>query len=245
VLSTGKVSARRIGNCRGKIFRVENSTLQQIINQLYDDEAEAYEAEPGHGIDNSERECWHADISAALRLKPNSQVLDVGSGTGIFSRLFADWGHAVTGLEPSQNMLRVAHATTLRQASADRVRFVMGDTHHADLFEEATYDCIVSRQVVCHFRDPLLVFQNWHRWLKHQGTILVVDGLWLREGWGNDELVDQLPLSCLQTRATLAYLLDKAGFHIDANRWLATVNEHLATTGGSNSPRYLVVAHKF
>lgn len=238
------VKRQTIDHRHGKDVCVEHNALQQLINQLYDDEAETYEAEPGHGISDAERECWRADISPALQLKSSSHVLDVGAGTGVFSRLVADWGHSVTGLEPSPNMLRVAESTALPQGYADRLRFVLGDAHQADLFDEATYDCIVSRQAVCYFRDPLMVFQNWHRWLKQPGCVLVVDGLWFREGWSSDELVDQLPLSCLQTRATVAYLLEKAGFRIVANRWLTTVNAHLAANGESNSPRYLVVAHK-
>jgi ubiquinone/menaquinone biosynthesis C-methylase UbiE len=223
---------------------MENSALQQIVNQQYDDEAESYETQIGHGISDAELECWRVDISSAIQPKSNSQILDVGAGTGVFSRFFGDWGHRVTGVDPSSNMLRVAQAATLSQGYADRVRYVMGDTHQSNLFEEATYDCVVSRQAVCYFHDPLLAFQNWHRWLRYQGAVIVVDGLWFREGWSNDELVDQLPISCLQTRATVAYLLEKAGFHIVVNKWLTTVNEHLATAGESHSPRYLVVAHK-
>jgi hypothetical protein len=37
-----------------------------------------------------------------------------------------------------------------------------------------SFDWITARQVVGHFYDPLLVFENWHRWLKAGGRVLIV-----------------------------------------------------------------------
>jgi hypothetical protein len=72
----------------------------------------------------------------------------------------------------------------------------------------------------------------------------MLEGLWFRKGWGDDELVDLLPLSCHQTRAAVAYLLQKSGFAIETNQWLTHVNDYFASTGKSESPRYMVVAMK-
>src|SRR4051812_32516219 len=50
---------------------------------------------------------WIAD---ACGLRPGSKILDVGSGTGIFSRQLAARGWAVTGLEPNAAMRGQAEA---------------------------------------------------------------------------------------------------------------------------------------
>jgi hypothetical protein len=73
---------------------------------------------------------------------------------------------------------------------------------------------------------------------------MVIDGLWARQGWSNSELVDQLPLSCLQTRATISYLLENSGFKVGVNRWLERVNTYLASQEESVSLRYIIRAQK-
>ncbi len=53
-----------------------------------------------------------------------------------------------------------------------------------------------------------------------------------------------LPLSCHQTRAAVAYLLEKSGFEIEMNQWLAHVNDYFVGTGKSESRRYMIIARK-
>lgn len=108
------------------------------------------------------------------------------------------------------------------------------------MWKHGAFDCIVSRQVVCHLADPLAAFGHWHAWLRPGGWVLVIDGLWSREGWGDDALADSLPLSCLQTRGTVTHLLERAGFRVEHCVWLERVNQVLGSV--SASPRYAVVA---
>jgi ubiquinone/menaquinone biosynthesis C-methylase UbiE len=214
-------------------------TLQDTINHSYDDQAKDYDTQDGHRIDAVESELWKAEVLPPTQPQPDCSVLDVGAGTGVFSNLWLEWGAAVTCLEPAEKMLEKARANL-----SGKVSFVLGDTHDLALFPGGGFDFIVSRQAACYFRDPLLVFQNWQRWLKPGGQIVLVDGLWFRDGWSDDHLVDQLPLSCLQTRATIAYLLEKSGFQILENKWLDQVNAYLSGIGQSKSPRYKIAAKK-
>lgn len=214
-------------------------TLQDTINHSYDDQANDYDAKDGHGMDAVESVLWRAEVLPPMPPQPDYSVLDVGAGTGVFSNLWLEWGVAVTCLEPSEKMLEKA-----RDNLRGKVSFVLGDTHDPALFPDGGFDFIVSRQVACYFRDPLLVFQNWQRWLKPGGQIVLVDGLWFRDGWSDDHLVDQLPLSCLQTRATIGYLLEKSGFQILENKWLDQVNAYLSGAGQSKSLRYKIAAKK-
>jgi len=221
---------------------MKKASLQESINHVYDAEAAGYDTQPGHGMDDDEVVLWQADILSVLNLPAGYSVLDVGAGTGVFSNLWLEWGAVVTCLEPAEKMLEKARANL--SEFSEKAAFVLGDTHDSNLFPDGEFDFIVSRQVACYFRDPLLVFQNWQRWLKPGGQIVLVDGLWFRDGWSDDYLVDQLPLSCLQTRATIAYLLEKSGFQILENKWLDQVNTYLSGTGQSNSLRYKIAAKK-
>ena len=58
---------------------------------------------------------WIADaeyrlLRDGLRASPGSSVLDVGCGTGYFTRRFAADGFVTTGIDPDAGMLRYAAA---------------------------------------------------------------------------------------------------------------------------------------
>jgi ubiquinone/menaquinone biosynthesis C-methylase UbiE len=222
---------------------------QEQSNRLYDREAGRYEDEAGHGIGGEEeREAWRRDLAPALARFPGTRVVDVGAGTGVLSRLLAEQGFVVEGIDASAGMVAEARRR-LPPKLADRVSFRVGDTHE-DLFPAGSFDAVVSRQVVCHLRDPLRAFRHWHRWLKPEGVAVVVDGFWPRHGWSSGELaglVDLLPLSCVQTLGTVAYLLTEAGFSVEHRGWMEGVNRQVAAAepvATERRPRYLVVARK-
>ena len=221
---------------------MNNDNLQSSVNEIYSNEAEQYESQHGHGISDIERLTWRDDILSLAEFNGIHKILDVGAGTGLLTRLLTDFGYSVTGLDPSEDMLRQAIENT--PTDGEFVKFVLGDTHQSDIFQASSFDCVVSRQVVCHFYDPMVAFGNWHNWVKDNGIVVIMDGLWFREDWSNDGLVDSLPLSYLQTCATISYLLEKSGFRVIKNDFLEEVNQHFAETGSSNLLRYVVVALK-
>jgi SAM-dependent methyltransferase len=110
------------------------------------------------------------------------------------------------------------------------------------LFPAGRFDAIVSRQLVNGLFDPLAAFRNWHHWLAPRGSIVVIDGLYDRSAWqgGWEAEVDVLPLSTCQSTAVVPYLLEVAGFRIDAVQRMDSVNA-LPTT---RTPRHVVVASK-
>ena len=57
-------------------------------------------------------------IATHCGLKPESLMVDVGSGTGIASRLFAGRGVRVVGVEPNPNMRAEAEATDVPAGDA-------------------------------------------------------------------------------------------------------------------------------
>lgn len=220
--------------------------LQQTINQEYDAAAEQYETQPGHDISPAEANDWLADLGGDLKHSANHadqppKTLDVGAGTGVFSRFLAAQGHQVLGLEPSLAMLQEAEKHT--PASFDVVYQQGGDSDLASL-PPNHFDFICARQAACYFADPVASFRQCHALLRPHGRIVVIEGIWSRAGWGDSDLIDQLPLSCVQTRQTLAYLLTLAGFRVTRNDWLTAVNQHHDQPNGTNGSRYVVVGEK-
>ena len=169
--------------------------------------------------------------------------------------MLADWigphGHIVA-TDFSEVSLK-ENAKSLPQELRTRVSFVKGDIHDDKLLDSSThhlFDYITCRQGTLSFSDPITVFRNWFKWLKPGGQVIILDGLRTRRMWdtgpGWGDVVDDLPLSCLQTMATIPYLLQHSGFMVDHCRLLERVNQIFASkeTQLFECPRYIVVAHK-
>lgn len=97
------------------------------------------------------RGAWIADAEFALMMKllrptPGTSVLDVGSGTGHFSRRFAAAGLDVTGLEPDPAMLAYA---SLSDGGVNYVRAAANDlpfaAHSFDYVAAVTSLCFITQ----------------------------------------------------------------------------------------------------
>jgi len=206
-------------------------------------EARAYGETQGLGwLTADEESAYLTDLSRVVHLAPGANVLDIGAGTGVMCSMLRRLpGIELTALEPSAAMLAILRAKP-ELANVRTINGFCDEPQDHDRFEAAQFDAIVSRQVVNGLFDPLLAFRHWHRWLKPAGIVIVVDGLYGRDGWVGrwEEEVDVLPLAASQSMASTPYLLEACGFRIEVVERMTTVNT-LPTT---RTPRYVVVARK-
>lgn len=75
------------------------------------------------------------------------RVLDVGTGTGRAAFLFARAGALVTGVDASEEMLRVAHSRAAQETGS--LTFLVGDAHKLQ-FPDRSFDVVVCLRVVMH-----------------------------------------------------------------------------------------------
>lgn len=221
--------------------------FETIIRQLCDDEATTYSREQGHGFSSEEeRQAWTDEILESVAITPGQTCIDMGAGTGVLSHLIASLV-APTGKVIAQDLsgqsLKINKETC--QTNVE-MQFLPGDVHDEGLFLPelaSAADIITARQCVVLFRDPAKAFTLWRRLLKPSGKVVILDALWTRTSWTGKwrELVDELPLSCLQTLGTIPYLLQQAGFVVKESRFLPRVNQALGDDG-TNCPRFIVVA---
>ena len=213
-------------------------TQQQLINALYDSGASDYEAQDGHSIAADEFDAWAADLSAVFAINAtHRRALDLGAGTGVFSRFLAKHGYAVTAVEPSATMLEHARVHG-DNADLPPMDFVVGAAEQLQDLGLSGFDLIAARQSACYFADPIATFADLRSRLNPGGRLLIIEGIWPRASWSDDALVDALPLACVQTRATLAYMLRSAGFECVEGDWLHRVNAHHGQTNGAAGSRY-------
>lgn len=111
-----------------------------------------------------------ADSDFYLRLaEPASTILDIGCGTGLLTRLYAEAGHDVTGVEPAAGMLAVARQNDARGL----VEWVAATG--ADFVSGKRFDLAVMTghvfQVFLDDAETLAVLTNIRRHLKPKGRL--------------------------------------------------------------------------
>ncbi|MBL8510575.1 MAG: class I SAM-dependent methyltransferase [Betaproteobacteria bacterium] len=118
-------------------------------------------------------------LAAQCDLLPESVIADVGSGTGILTRLFLENGNPVMGVEPNADM-REAAETYL----ADYARFTsLTGTAEATRLPAQSMDFVIAGQAF-HWFDRQKARAEFLRILKPEGWVVL---LW------NDRRIDTTP----------------------------------------------------
>lgn len=101
-------------------------------------------------------------LMEAARIRPGSQVLEIGSGPGHVADMLVQAGASVAGVDFSSKMVEVAQsrypAIAFKQADAEQLPF-----------DADSFDAVVANFVVHHLARPEKVFREVNRVLKPGG----------------------------------------------------------------------------
>ena len=98
---------------------------------------------------------------------PGDRLLDVGCGTGHWSRFFASLGYAVVGIDVSEPMIEVAKART-----AEVCAFQVADACHLP-FDEDSFDVVAAMATLEFVSDVPQVLAEMFRTVRPHGSIVV------------------------------------------------------------------------
>ncbi|WP_449284919.1 malonyl-ACP O-methyltransferase BioC [Marinobacter sp. PE14] len=100
---------------------------------------------------------------------PDLTVLDLGCGTGWFTRKFADFEQieSLSGLDLSPGMLEQA-----RKKGPGKISWIVGDAEHLPL-PDRSVDVIFSNLMIQWCDDPRAVLRECRRILRHGGYLMV------------------------------------------------------------------------
>ncbi len=118
-----------------------------------------------------------AHLRDELGLRPEHVVADIGSGTGIFSRLLLDNGNMVFGIEPNREM-REAAEHSLEAYTGFKS---MSATAEATTLPDATVDFVTCAQAF-HWFEPMRARRELSRVLKRGGQAILVWNIRLETG---------------------------------------------------------------
>lgn len=113
------------------------------------------------------------DAFQALDLSPGARVLDAGCGTGNFERFISEKHPPAIEVEAfdfSPSMLEVARD---KCAALDWVHFCQGDLNARLPFPDASFDCVVSINVMYTLPDRDHTMQELLRVLKPGGRLVI------------------------------------------------------------------------
>ena len=114
-------------------------------------------------------------LGKLLYLHCESTVLDVASGRGTSAfHLAESFGCRVTGVDLSEENVRLATDEAARRGLSEQVRFELGDAERLP-FEEHTFDAIVCECAFCTFPSKQVAAAEFLRVLKPDGRLGLSD----------------------------------------------------------------------
>ena len=148
---------------------------------------EAYGEDIGQSSWMTAAEWLHfADL---LQVDAASHVLEVGSGSGgpaVY--LAAARGCRVTGVDINEHGIRNAQRLAAARDLASRVTFRAVDASQPLPFPDASFDAVVSNDVMCHIASRLQTLEDWYRLLRPGGRILFTDALVITGPLSHDDI---------------------------------------------------------
>lgn len=154
-----------------------------------------------------------------MQLRPGMHLLDVGCGIGGPARYFANRGCQVTGIDLTDEFLRVAESLTRRVKLNDKITFRQASALKLP-FDSHTFDGAYTIHVCMNIANKAGVFREVARVLKPGGRFSIYDLMRTNDA----ELTFPLPWALTPETSFVASLdeyrhdLEAAGFRIEHQR---------------------------
>jgi demethylmenaquinone methyltransferase/2-methoxy-6-polyprenyl-1,4-benzoquinol methylase len=118
----------------------------------------------------------HASVARAAVIRPETQVLEIGCGTGAVTERLVALGARVTALDQSPEMLELAQRR-LADVPPDRVSWLERTASEIDALPEASFDAVVASFCLSDMSvgERSFTLRQAARLLRAGGTLAVAD----------------------------------------------------------------------
>jgi ubiquinone/menaquinone biosynthesis C-methylase UbiE len=163
--------------CAAGVASAQEASVAPTINQTFKSNELDVEGWATR-FSGESREAFHMrmDVVKALALKPGDAIADVGAGTGVYTRLFAQ-AVSPTGTVYATDIAPKFLAYIAQNAAKDglkNVQTVLGGDRGTNL-KDASVDVIFHSDVYHHFEFPMTMNADIRRALKPDGRLYVLE----------------------------------------------------------------------
>ena len=159
------------------------------------------------------------ELAGFIALRPGTHLLDVGCGIGGPARFFAERGYQVTGIDLSEEFVRVAESLTRRLKLEGKAQYRQGSALEMP-FSSGRFDGAYMIHVGMNIQDKAGVFREVARLVKPGGQFAIFDIM----KTGSQPLDYPLPwavnaeTSFVGTAEDYRSKLEAAGFRVEHQR---------------------------
>jgi ubiquinone/menaquinone biosynthesis C-methylase UbiE len=152
------------------------SSEKDGIRKYWNSRAQDYSSNTGHGFNSAEEYgLWSQAVTRNLPAVSGKKALDLGTGPGYMAMLLCRLGYEVTGLDMSEDMLKIARQRADKLGMS--LEFKQGDVESPP-FEKESMDIIVCRHIMWTLFDLNKAIETWKKILRNNGILLIIDGVW-------------------------------------------------------------------
>jgi len=137
------------------------------VAACWDDNAEVWTRHVRAGYDTFRRFYNNPAFFEFVGKLSGQRVLDAGCGEGLNTRLFAQCGATVVGVDVSPNMIEAARAEETRRPLG--IGYEVASMNDLSLFEDATFDTCLSTMALMDCADYPGAIREIHRVLRPGG----------------------------------------------------------------------------
>jgi ubiquinone/menaquinone biosynthesis C-methylase UbiE len=166
--------------------------------------AQAYADAAGDQGDHNKQHVLNPVLLQLLGDVAGKRILDAGCGEGYLSRLLAERGAKMVGVDFSRNLVEIARS---RSGGRNGVAFHHANVESLAMFEDGCFDLVVCSMVLMDLPDHLAALRELRRVVKETGELIVAinhpcftsDGYWRRGEngeklhWGMDNYFYETP----------------------------------------------------
>jgi ArsR family transcriptional regulator len=190
-----------------KWYDRDRRNLEKVLQERSDRSREFFNTQAVQNMP-SPGQTWRALCNGLIRLMRGQRIVDLGCGNGSLAILLAQSGNTVTGVDSSEEQIRLARGNAEGKDDPGNPVFkhaAMEDTGLAT----GAFDAVILSQSLHHAAKPKEAIAESHRLLAPGGRILILDLLAHGEEWMRTKFGD---FWLGFTRADLEAWLKESGF---------------------------------
>jgi len=169
-----------------KWYARDMRSLKKILQERSDRSREFFNSQTVQNMP-SPGQTWRALCSGLIGLIRNQRIVDLGCGNGRLAILLAQAGNAVTGIDTSEEQIRLARENALLLPRTAGASAPGPDFRNAPMegtgLPDAAFDAVILSQSLHHAAKPKEAIAESHRLLASGGRILILDLLAHSEEW--------------------------------------------------------------